>query len=33
MIRPVKLGREALGRQVIAEGLKPGDHVVIAGTS
>jgi len=30
--RPVKLGREALGRQVIAEGLKPGDRVVVAGT-
>ena len=31
VIRPVKLGREALGRQVIAEGLKPGDKVVVAG--
>jgi cobalt-zinc-cadmium efflux system membrane fusion protein len=31
VIRPVKLGREALGRQVVAEGLKPGDHVVVAG--
>jgi multidrug efflux pump subunit AcrA (membrane-fusion protein) len=31
VIRPVKLGREALGRQVIAEGLKPGDRVVVAG--
>ncbi len=31
VIRPVKLGREALGRQVVAEGLKAGDHVVVAG--
>ena len=31
MIRPVKLGREALGRQVVAQGLKPGDRVVVAG--
>ena len=31
VIRPVKLGREALGRQVVAEGLKPGDRVVVAG--
>ena len=31
VIRPVKLGREALGRQVIAQGLKPGDRVVVAG--
>jgi membrane fusion protein, heavy metal efflux system len=31
VIRPVKLGREALGRQVIADGLKPGDQVVVAG--
>ena len=31
VIRPVKLGREALGRQVIAEGLKAGDRVVVAG--
>jgi len=30
--RAVKLGREALGRQVIAEGLSPGDRVVVAGT-
>lgn len=30
--RAVKLGREALGRRVIAEGLKPGDRVVVAGT-
>jgi cobalt-zinc-cadmium efflux system membrane fusion protein len=30
VIRPVKLGREALGRQVV-EGLKPGDKVVVAG--
>ena len=31
VIRPVKLGRQALGRQVVAEGLKPGDRVVVAG--
>ncbi len=31
VIRPVKLGREALGRQVVAEGLKAGDRVVAAG--
>jgi cobalt-zinc-cadmium efflux system membrane fusion protein len=31
VIRPVKLGREALGRQVVAEGLKPSDKVVTAG--
>jgi membrane fusion protein, heavy metal efflux system len=31
VIRPVKLGREALGRQVVVEGLKPGDKVVVAG--
>ena len=30
-IRPVKLGREALGRQVVTDGLKPGDRVVVAG--
>ncbi len=31
VIRPVKLGREALGRQVVTEGLKPNDRVVVAG--
>jgi multidrug efflux pump subunit AcrA (membrane-fusion protein) len=31
VIREVKLGREALGRQVIAEGLEPEDKVVVAG--
>ncbi len=31
VIRPVKLGREALGRQVVTDGLKPGDRVVVAG--
>jgi cobalt-zinc-cadmium efflux system membrane fusion protein len=31
IIREVKLGREALGRQVITEGLKLGDKVVVAG--
>lgn len=31
VIRPVKLGREALGRQVVAEGLKAGDQVVTHG--
>ncbi len=31
VIRPVKLGREALGRRVVTEGLKPGDRVVVAG--
>jgi membrane fusion protein, heavy metal efflux system len=31
VIRPVKLGREALGRQVVAEGLKPEEKVVVAG--
>jgi RND family efflux transporter MFP subunit len=31
VIRPVKLGREALGRQVITQGLKAGDRVVTAG--
>ncbi len=31
VIRPVKLGREALGRQVIAEGLKAGNRVVVSG--
>lgn len=31
VIRPVKLGREALGRHVVSEGLKPGDKVVVAG--
>jgi cobalt-zinc-cadmium efflux system membrane fusion protein len=31
VIRPVKLGREALGRQVVTTGLKPGDQVVVAG--
>ena len=31
VIRHVKLGREALGRQVITEGLKPSSRVVVAG--
>jgi membrane fusion protein, heavy metal efflux system len=31
VIRPIKLGREALGRQVVTSGLKPGDKVVVAG--
>ena len=31
MIRPVTLGREALGRRVIAQGLEPGERVVVAG--
>ena len=31
VIREVKLGREALGRQVVTEGLKPGDKVISTG--
>jgi membrane fusion protein, heavy metal efflux system len=32
VIRQVKLGREALGRQVVTDGLKPEDKVVVAGS-